>query len=81
MYVFGRISHANKNALGQLGGLMNTPCNSMRAMRSLNQSFLTLGSLIMGLGSIKAIKWGILERPNSIILMAILALITKTEVT
>ncbi len=60
---------------------MNTPCNSMRAMRSLNQSFLTLGSLIMGLGSIKAIKQGILEHPNSITQMAILALITKTEVT
>lgn len=34
----------------------------------------------MGLGLIKGIKWGILERLNLIILMVILALIIKIEV-
>lgn len=34
----------------------------------------------MGLGLIKVIKWGILERLNLIILMVILALIIKIEV-
>lgn len=46
----------------------------------LNWFFLILGLFIMGLGLIKGIKWGILERLNLIIWMVILALIIKIEV-